>query len=310
MRVLFWGTPAFATPALHALLGEGFEVTGVVTQPDRAVRRSRSTLVAPAVKEVALREKLPVFQPEKLSDPEFLELIGLMAPDISVVVAYGKLLSTKLIELPSGGTVNIHASLLPKLRGAAPIQAAIREGHRETGVTIMRMVKALDAGPMILQQKTPILDDETFGELQLRLSEMGAAALIEALALVEAGAATQRPQNDAEATYAAKIDRETTRIDWSGEAVVACRAIRGYDPVPGALTTLRGASVKLFGAKVAGAGCGPSGEILDLDGSGMLIACGRGAVRVLDVQPEGKRRLAVEEWARGRGVAVGDRLGT
>jgi methionyl-tRNA formyltransferase len=310
VRVLFWGTPAFATPALHALLGEGFEVTGVVTQPDRPVGRSRSNLVAPAVKEAGLREKLPIFQPEKLSDPEFLEMIELMAPDVSVVVAYGKLLSAKLIDLPARGTVNIHASLLPKLRGAAPIQAAIREGHRETGITIMRMVKALDAGPMILQQKTPILDDETFGELQLRLSEMGAAALVEALALMEAGAATERPQNDSDATYAAKINRETTRIDWGGEALVACRTIRAYDPVPGAFTTLRGTSVKLFGAKMAGAGCGPAGEILDIDRNGMLVACGKGALRVLDAQPEGKRRLAVEEWARGRGIAVGERLGT
>lgn len=310
MRVLFWGTPAFATPALHALTGEGFEVTGVVTQPDKPVGRSRSTVVASAVKEVAMRENLPVFQPEKLNDPEFLELLELMEPDISVVVAYGKLLSTKLIELPKRGTINIHASLLPALRGAAPIQAAIRDGHRETGITIMRMVKALDAGPIILQQKSPILDDETYGELQLRLSEMGAAVLVESLALMEAGATVERPQNEAEATYASKIGRETTRVDWTGEAVVACRTIRAFDPAPGALTTLRGASIKLFGAKVAGAGCGPPGEVLDIDASGMLVSAGRGAVRVLDAQPEGKRRLSAQEWARGRGVAVGDRLGT
>lgn len=310
MRVLFWGTPAFATPALHALIGEGFEVTGVVTQPDRAIGRSRSNLIASPVKEVAVREKLPVFQPDKLNDPEFLELLELMQPDISVVVAYGNLLSTKLIDLPARGTVNIHASLLPALRGAAPIQAAIREGHRETGITIMRMVKPLDAGPMILQHQTPILDDETYGELRLRLSEMGAAVLIEALALMEAGVANERPQNDADSTYAAKIDRKATRIDWTGEAGVAGRTIRAYDPTPGALTTLRGSSVKLFGAKVAGAGCGPAGEVLDIDGSGMLVAAGKGAVRVTDAQPEGRKRLSVQEWARGRGIAVGDRLGS
>ena len=310
MRVLFWGTPEFATPPLYALLGEGFEVTGVVTQPDKPVGRSRSTLQAPPVKEVALKEKLPVYQPEKLSDPEFMEMMQLMAPDVSVVVAYGKLLPQRLIDLPRHGTLNIHASLLPKLRGAAPIQAAIREGHRETGVSIMRMVKALDAGPVILERRTPILDDETYGELRLRLSELGALAIIEALALLEAGAAVDRAQDHSEATYATKIDRDATRIDWGGEAVVVCRSIRAFDPEPGAFTTLNGKNVKLFGARVAGAGCAAPGEVLDIDKAGMLVACGRGSVRVLDVQPEGKKRLAVEQWSRGRGVAVGDRFGT
>lgn len=310
MRVLFWGTPEFATPPLYALLGEGFEVTGVVTQPDKPVGRSRSALQAPPVKEIALKEMLPVYQPEKLSDPEFVDMIQLMAPDVSVVVAYGKLLPTRLIDLPRHGTLNIHASLLPKLRGAAPIQAAIREGHRETGVSIMRMVKALDAGPVILERRTPILEDETYGELRNRLSELGALAIIEALALLEAGAAVDRPQNHGEATYASKIDREATRVDWAGEAVMVCRGIRAFDPEPGAFTTLNGRNVKLFGARVAGAGCAAPGEVLDIDKAGMLVACGRGSVRVLDVQPEGKKRLSVEEWSRGRGVSAGDRFGT
>ena len=310
MRVLFWGTPEFATPPLHALLGEGFEVTGVVTQPDKPTGRSRSTVTPSPIKQIALEEKLPVFQPEKLNDPEFLELIELMAPDVSVVVAYGKLLPTRLIDLPGMGTLNIHASLLPKLRGAAPIQAAIREGHRESGISIMRMVRALDAGPVILERPTPILDDETFGELRLRLSEMGAGALIEALALMDAGVARERPQDDSLATYAPKIEREMTRVDWTGEAVVVCRTIRAFDPTPGAFTTLRGKQVKLFGARVAGAGCAAPGEVLDIDKAGMLVACGRGSVRVLDAQPEGARRRSVEEWSRGRGVAVGDRFGT
>ena len=310
MRVLFWGTPEFATPPLHALLGEGFEVTGVVTQPDRPTGRSRSTVTPSPVKAVALEEQLPVFQPEKLNDPEFVEMIQLMAPDVSVVVAYGKLLPQKLIDLPARGTLNIHASLLPVLRGAAPIQAAIREGHRETGVTIMRMVKALDAGPVILERRTPILEDETFGELKLRLSEMGAAAIIEALALLEAEAVTERPQDDGLATYAPKIEREMTRVEWSAEAVVVCRNIRAFDPYPAAFTTLRGKNVKLFGARVAGAGCAAPGEVLDIDNAGMLVACGRGSVRVLDAQPEGSKRRSVIEWSRGRGVAVGDRFGS
>ena len=208
------------------------------------------------------------------------------------------------------GTLNIHASLLPVLRGAAPIQAAIREGHRESGVTIMRMVQKLDAGPVIAERRTPVLEDETFGELRLRLSELGAGAIIEALALLEAQVATERPQDDSLATYAPKIDREATRIDWSAEAVIVCRGIRAYDPEPGAFTTLQGKVVKLFGARVAGAGCAAPGEVLDIDRAGMLVACGRGSVRVLDAQLEGKKRLSVEEWSRGRGVAVGSRFGT
>ena len=309
MRVLFWGTPAFATPALGALLGEGFEVCGVVSQPDKPVGRSRSTTVASPVAELARREKLPLFQPEKLNDPEFLELMELMAPDISVVVAYGKLLSQRLIDLPRLGTINIHASLLPRLRGAAPIQAAIREGHTQTGITIMRMVRQLDAGPIILQHPTPIADDETGGELQARLSEVGAAAMIEALALIDQGLAEERPQDESLATYAGKIDRAAAKIDWTADAPVVARHIRAYDPVPGAHTTLNGATVKLFGAREAGAGCARPGEVLDIDGAGMLISCGRGSIRVSEAHPEGRKRLDALTWSRGRGVAVGARFG-
>ena len=308
MRVLFWGTPAFAVPALDALLGEGFEVCGVVTQPDKPVGRSRSRLAAPPVKEAALREKLPLFQPDTPKDPEFLELIEIVAPDISVVVAYGHLLSQRLIDLPRLGTLNIHASLLPRLRGAAPIQAAIREGHTETGVTIMRMVRKMDAGPIVLQRATPIPEDETFGELSLRLSEMGAAAMIEALALIGEGLAAETPQDESLATWAPKIDRAMTRIDWTAEAPVVARHIRAYDPSPGAHASLGGTRVKLFGARVAGAGCSDPGEVLDVDGSGLLVACGRGAIRIQEVHPEGGRRLDALAWQRGRGVAVGDRF--
>src|SRR5215510_6418839 len=207
MRVLFWGTPEFAAPPLRALIGEGFEVVGVVTQPDRPVGRSRSKLESPPVKLVALEESVPVFQPERPRGEEFIAQLGVLAPDLSVVVAYGHILTTEVINLPRLGTINVHASLLPLLRGAAPIQAAIREGHAETGVTIMRMVKALDAGPSILQVRTPIPEDETYGELQLRLAEMGALALVEALALLELNRATATLQDEADATYAAKIDR-------------------------------------------------------------------------------------------------------
>ena len=310
MRVLFWGTPEFATPPLRALLGEGFDVVGVVTQPDRPVGRHRSTLVASPVKHVALEEEVPVLQPEKLRDPEVIEELRSLRPDISIVVAYGRLLPQSIIDLPVQGTLNIHASLLPKLRGAAPIQAAIREGLAETGVSIMRMVLKLDAGPVLLRAATPILEDETYGELQLRLSELGALALLEALTLLAAGEVIEEPQDDSQATYAPKIERHMARIDWTAATEDICRAIRAYDPRPGAFTALDGLEVKFFGARPVLSARGAPGVVLDIDESGMLVGCGRGGVRVAYVHPAGKRRLAALDWAQGRGIAVGDRFGT
>lgn len=309
MRVLFWGTPEFAVPPLRALIGEGFDVIGVVTQPDKPVGRSRSKLQASPIKEIALEESLPVLQPAKPRGDEFIAQLRELEPEISVVVAYGHILPTEVVDLPRFGTLNIHASLLPALRGAAPIQAAIREGHSETGVTIMRMVKALDAGPIILQARTPVPADETYGELQLRLAEMGAMALIEALALIELGKATETPQDDTLATYAGKVGREQTRIDWTADASVVSRVIRAYDPRPGAFAQAASGEFKLFGARLAPrTNDRPAGEVLTIDAEGMTIACGSGAVRVAMVHPAGKRRIAPAEWARGRGITVGERL--
>lgn len=308
MRVLFWGTPDFALPPLRALIGEGFDVVGVVTQPDKAVGRSRSTLEAPPVKKLALEEGIPVFQPERPKGDDFIAQIAALEPDISVVVAYGHMLPQQVIDVPSRGTINIHASLLPKLRGAGPIQASILQGDTESGVTIMRMVKALDAGPSVLQVRTPIPDDETYGELQLRLAEMGALALIEALALMSIERASETAQNDAEATYAPKIDRSMTRVDWSSDCSTVARTIRAFDPKPGAFTQANGADVKLFGARVMASSGGAPGDVLVIDDAGMTVACGDGAIRIANVQPAGKRRLAPVEWLRGRGIAIGQRL--
>jgi methionyl-tRNA formyltransferase len=309
MRVLFWGTPVFATPALRALLGEGFDVVGVVTQPDRAVGRSRSQLQPSAVKEVAVAEGLTILQPEKPRGPEFLAQLRGLAPDISVVVAYGHILPQDVLDVPLHGTLNIHASLLPALRGAAPIQAAIREGHAKSGVTIMRMVLKLDAGPIILQLPTDILEDETGGELGLRLAELGATSLIEALALLEMGEAKEQPQDDTLATYASKISRETTRIDWTLDAAAVARAIRAYDPRPGAWSTLDGKDVKLFGARAEiAARDGTPGEVVAAAADGLMVACGAHSVRILNAQPAGQKRLAVADWVRGRGVSAGQRF--
>lgn len=308
MRVLFWGTPEFATPPLRALLGEGFDVVGAVTQPDKPVGRSRSQLQAPPVKVVALEEGIPVLQPEKPKGEAFVAQLRELAPDLSVVVAYGHIMSREVIDLPTRGTINIHASLLPEYRGAAPIQAAIRDGVEWTGVSIMRMEQKLDAGPVILQLGTTVNADETYGELALRLSELGAAALVEALTLMEIGQAKETPQNDAQASYARKIDRDATRVDWSNDALAVSRLIRAYDPRPGAYTSLGGHEVKLFGARVADGQQGEPGVVLAVGAEGLIVAAGKGAVQIADVQPSGKKRMSAEHWLRGRGVAIGRRF--
>ena len=309
MRVLFWGTPDFAVPPLRALLGEGFDVVGVVTQPDRPRGRSRSRLDPSPVKAVALAEGLPVLQPERPRGDAFLDEVRALAPDLSVVVAYGHILPRAVIDLPPLGTLNIHASVLPLLRGADPIRAAILQGFASTGVTIMRMVPALDAGPVLHVHETPVADDETYGELWARLSELGALALVEALALLESGALPEAPQDDARATYAPKTEREDARLDWARPAEDVARAVRAYDPRPGAFAVLRGQEVKLFGARPVLVEERPDvtpGEVVALGADGVVVKCGEDAVRVTHVQPAGRPRLAAADWANGRGVELGD----
>ena len=310
MKVLFWGTPAFALPALRALGEEGHVVVGVVTQPDRPAGRGRGIAMSP-IKQEALEEGIPVLQPERARGAEFLEEIRALDPDISVVVAYGQILRPEVLELPPLGSVNIHASLLPELRGAAPIQWAIARGHETSGITIMRMEAGLDSGPVILQVPEPISPEETGSELGARLAEIGAEALVEALALREAGQAVAAPQDHARATYAPKVDRATARVDWSRPAAEAARLMRGMDGVPGAWSPLgeRG-PVKLFRPVVLDEWEGEPGAVLAADPrDGIVVACGSGAVRVREVQPPGKRRMDAGEWVRGRGAAVGDRFG-
>jgi methionyl-tRNA formyltransferase len=307
VRVVFWGTPEFAAPALRALMGEGFEVVGVVTQPDKPQGRSREIIPSP-VKQIALEEELALFQPKNAKDPELHEQLSKLEPDISVVVAYGHILPQSIIDLPRMGTLNIHASLLPALRGAAPIQAAIRQGDTETGVTVMRVVKALDAGPMILQAEVPILEDETYGELQVRLSELGALTLIEALTLISIGEARETPQDDSRASFAPKISRESARINWSDSAIEISRLIRAFDPKPGAFTTTPKGDVKMFGPRVMDGINGKPGEVLKTTGE-LVIACGIDALRIAEVQPSGKSRMTAHSWIRGRGTEAGDIFG-
>ncbi|MEA2765076.1 MAG: methionyl-tRNA formyltransferase [Gemmatimonadaceae bacterium] len=307
MRVLFWGTPEFAAPPLRALIGEGFEVVGVVTQPDKPQGRSREIIPSP-VKQIATEEEIPIFQPKNARGAELFDSLKVLKPDISIVVAYGHILPQKIIDLPPMGTLNIHASLLPALRGAGPIQAAIHQGLTETGVSVMRVTPPLDAGPVLLQARTQIFDDETFGELQVRLSELGALTLIEALTLLSLGKAKERPQDDSRATYAPKVNRESSRINWKDSAIEISRLIRASDPKPGAFSETPKGDVKMFGPKVMDGIKGKPGEVLKTTGE-LVIACGLDAIRISHVQPSGKSRMSAHDWARGRGTKVGDRYG-
>ena len=336
MKVLFWGTPEFALPSLGALLGEGHDVIGVVTQPDRPRGRGRALTPSP-VKEFAQSEMIPVLQPERARDGAFADEVRALAPDLNVVVAYGQILSRELLDAPARGSLNVHASLLPALRGAAPINWAIIRGHTKTGVTVMRMVEELDAGPMLMRAEEPILPEETATDLAVRLSEVGAATLVEVLALMEFGEGpAETPQDDAAATYAPRLTRDDARIDWSLPADKVADLIRGLDAVPGAWTRHRGEVLKLYrplraeGDSTAGPGAPEGAEAADAatstravaagsapgtileasprEAEGLLVACGEGALWLREVKPAGKRRMTAAEWVRGRGAQSGDRL--
>jgi methionyl-tRNA formyltransferase len=310
MRILFWGTPAFAVPSLRALDDEGFEIVGVVTQPDRPAGRGQR-LTASSVREVALEMGLDVLAPDRPRTEDFLAEIEALEPDISVVVAYGHILTARVLAVPSHGSINVHASLLPELRGAAPINWAIARGHEKTGITIMRMVEAMDAGPIIHQVEEPILADETATELTIRLSEIGAAALVEALALLSTDRHAEFEQDHARATFAPKVDRQTARIDWSRPAREVACLIRGMDDVPGAWTTLGGEPVKLFRPVVlegptATARAEP-GTLVAANG-GVRVAAGESVVAIGEVHPPGGRRMRAADWVHGRHIEVGRRF--
>lgn len=312
MRILFWGTPDFAVPSLRALDDEGHEVVGVVTQPDRPAGRGRRLTRSP-VREVATEIGLPVLTPERPRGEAFIEEITTLAPELSVVVAYGHILRREVLDVPPLGSINVHASLLPELRGAAPINWALARGHEASGVTIMRMVEAMDAGPILHTIREPILAQETASELTARLSELGAEALLEALALLGTGDLEEVEQDHELATFAPKVDRTSARVRWEQTAEELSGHIRGMDAVPGAWTELGGAPVKLFRPTVLDAGAVaqlPSpGEVVAADeNSGLVVCTGRGWIEVEEVQPPGRRRMPARDWIRGRGVTVGQRF--
>jgi methionyl-tRNA formyltransferase len=318
VRVVFFGTPEFAVPSLRALVGEGFDVVAVVTQPDAAQGRSRSQLIASPVKVAAQAEDLLVLQPEKPTDPAFLDRLRSLEPDIGVVVAYGHILRPALLELPLRGMINVHPSLLPGLRGAAPVEWAIIRGHETTGVTIMQLDAGMDSGPILHQIPHRIGRDITGGELSSHLAEMGAQALIETLTMIEQSDPPPQPvpQHNERATIAPKLTRENARVDWTKDARTVSALIRGLDPRPGAWAELKGKEIKLFTPKVMEPpfpGTGAPGEVLSVDGSfvvatGPFKDLGGGSVEIFEVQPAGKERMPSKDWLRGARLKPGEKL--
>ena len=306
MKVSFGGTPAFARAALQAILDAGFEVPLVLTQPDRPAGRGQKFHASP-VKQLALERGFVVHQPERLKDPATHQAIIAAAPDILVIAAYGLILPQAVLDIPRLGCINIHASLLPRWRGAAPIVRAIEAGDAETGITIMQMDEGLDTGPMLLRRALPIAADDTTASLHDRLAALGGACIVEALAALAAGALVATPQPAEGVTYAAKIGRAEADIDWSRPAADIERAMRAFDPFPGAVSTLRDTAVKCWKARVV-AGEGEPGRVLAVDADGIVVACGRDALRCTVLQRPGSKRLPAGEFLRGFPVSVGERF--
>lgn len=305
MRIAFFGTPPFAVPSLEVLLDLGETVAMVVTQPDRPRGRFRE-VTPPAVKVRALEAGLPVLQPERPIGDAFVAAVSAAKLDLGVVVAYGHILRPQVLALPQHGMINVHASLLPAWRGAAPIQWSIAHGDLATGVTIMRMEAGLDSGPVILARKTPIGPTDTGGALTERLAILGAEALREAILQFRAGTVRETPQDHSQATLAPKIGREVARVDWTKPAAAVVDLIRAFDPIPGAWSTLGAQDVKLFEPRPVGFGGAP-GAILTV-APDLVIAAGEGSVRLGAVQPAGKPRMAASDWVRGRAVTPGHRF--
>lgn len=302
-RLIFMGTPGFALPSLEALLNHGEEVLAVITQPDRP--RGRGQVVSPSpVKELALSWNLPVLQPPRLQDPDLVDHLAQLAPDLMIVVAYGRILTPGLLVLPKVGCLNVHASLLPQYRGAAPISWALIRGARETGVTVQWMAQELDAGAIFLQERVPILEVDNFGSLYGKLAERGAALLVEALEKLRRGEAVKQPQSQEGITYAPPLTREMRRLNWQQPAREVAGWIRGLDPMPGAYALWQGKVLKLFGARVKrseGKGVAP-GTVLGPVNQGLEIACGQGSVLVRELQLAGHKRLTAPEFLRGNNL--------
>lgn len=309
MRILFMGTPDFAVPSLQMLIDSPHEVVGVLTQPDKPQGR-KQILTPPPVKSLALAHNIPVHQPATLKNDAIAELLNETQPDLIIVVAYGKILPKYVLDFPRLGCVNVHGSLLPRWRGAAPIQWSVIAGDREAGVTTMKMAEGLDTGNILLVERTEIGAQETAGELFDRLAIMGAALLEKTVAQLEVQDMPGIPQDESQACYASMLDKEMAVIDWSKSAHEIDCLIRGLNPWPIALTTLDGARVKVYAA-LPESGSGAPGTVLESDAKhGLLIACGDGAMRITELQMVGGKRMSACDYLRGHAIPVGTQFGT
>ena len=310
MRIVFMGTPDFAVGSLQALCESGkHEILAVVTQPDRPKGRGNKLLQTP-VKEYALAQGLTVYQPQKVKTPEFVELLHELQPELIVVAAFGQFLSKEILELPKYGCINVHASLLPKYRGAAPIQYAIIKGEKESGVTIMQMDIGMDTGAMLDKVVVPIAENTTMGELHDALREQGAALLLQVIDKIAAGTAVAEPQDNEQATYATLLDRSMEHIDWSKTAQEVHNLIRGFNPAPSTFTKLpNGKSLKIWGSKMTDKNsAAAAGTVIAAGKHSFFVACGEGVLEITEVQPESKKRMPVQVFLNGRGVQEGDLL--
>ena len=309
MRILFMGTPDFAVASLSALLEAGHDICGVFTQPDKPKNRGMKLQASP-VKEFALAHDIPVFQPLKMRDGEAMGYIQERKPELIVVAAYGRILPGDILDYPPCGCINVHSSLLPKFRGAAPINWAILNGDKTTGVTIMHMAPALDAGDIILQRETAIGPDETAPELFQRLAELGGGLLVEAVEQIAKGEATRTPQLEADATYAPMLGRELSPMDWSKDGQTLHDQVRGLLPWPCATAEFGGVRCKVFSTAVLdGTTDLAPGTVAEAGKDGIVMACGGGTLlRVKELQPDGKKRMAAADFLRGRPLTAGERL--
>jgi methionyl-tRNA formyltransferase len=309
MRIVFAGTPAFAAVALQALVDSRFDVALVLTQPDRPAGRGLRELPS-AVKHLALRHGLTVAQPQTLRNEEILAQLRSTAAQAMVVAAYGLILPSAVLDLFPAGCINIHASLLPRWRGAAPIQRAILAGDSETGISIMRMEQGLDTGPIYLARTIPILPDDSAGSLHDRLATLGARCIVQALPEIAKGALAPAPQPTDGITYAHKITKPEAAIDWQRDSLEVDRQIRAFNPVPGAFSMLRNESVKIWRGFASADGQGAPGAILGYDPDGIDVACGKGKLKIMELQKAGGRRLSAAEFLRGLSPVPGERFGS
>ena len=304
MRLIFMGTPEFSAPAIDALLEAGHEIAAVFSQPDKPKGRGYN-LTPPPVKVKALEHGIPVYQPTTMKDGEALQIFKDISPDVAVVIAYGRILPKEILEAPKYGCINVHASLLPKYRGAAPIQWSVIDGQPKTGVTTMQMDVGLDTGDMLMKCETAIDPDETAGQLHDRLSLMGAKLIVDTLAALEQGALTPQKQDDSQSCYAKMLTKELCAVDWHKSAKEIHDQIRGLSPWPVATAVLEGKKLKLHRSAIAAQGSETAacGEIISLDP--LTVQCGEGAVALLEIQAEGKKRMNAQDYLRGHPIETG-----